>query len=373
LKKIGGYSEGSHLHSADPEEISHMLFGTGAKLSGLLATHPPLTERIQALDPAFHPSDYPIESKNAKLAILANAGSGPDSGAASAFAGGAATTMTESNLAAVAFAETITNTVGQPETKHVEHAGHLRSAIPDLLYDAAHYPEDAYLLVIALVLDRNGQSLERQLNLAEEKLGSDRARLLRRYYDELAASHAELRLPLLEIAFPALRQRPAPQLEFLVELTAKMIEVDGETDLYEFCFYRILKTNLGQAVDPTGRRGGARASRKTIREAAVTLLSLVARFGDDNDVDRARAFRAGAEVFGTWALDAGYASDLNFTVKLLDQSLDVLSNLKSKGRSSLIKAISAVVMFDGRITVTETELVRAICASLDCPLPPILA
>ena len=60
LKKIGGYEEGSHLQAADPEEVSHMLFGTGSRLSGMFATHPPLTERIQALDPHFKASDYPV-------------------------------------------------------------------------------------------------------------------------------------------------------------------------------------------------------------------------------------------------------------------------------------------------------------------------
>ena len=59
LKKIGGFSGGSLLRAADPEEVSHMLFGTGSKLSGMFATHPPLTERIQALDPHFKASDYP--------------------------------------------------------------------------------------------------------------------------------------------------------------------------------------------------------------------------------------------------------------------------------------------------------------------------
>ena len=59
LKKIGGYSGSSYIREADPEEISHMLFGTGSKLFGWFATHPPLTERIRALDPDFDEADYP--------------------------------------------------------------------------------------------------------------------------------------------------------------------------------------------------------------------------------------------------------------------------------------------------------------------------
>ena len=54
LKKIGGLDAGSKLQDkADAEEVSHMLFGPGAALSGLFATHPPLVERIRRLEPTF--------------------------------------------------------------------------------------------------------------------------------------------------------------------------------------------------------------------------------------------------------------------------------------------------------------------------------
>ena len=360
LKKIGGYSTGSLFNAADPEEISHMLFGTGAKLSGMLATHPALVERIRLLDPSFRESDYPVVDDGLRKTVLQGATARIDTGMASAFVAGAVT------------AAAIGDSVGNPESQHVEYAAQIRSAIPDLLYDAAHSTENAYLLVIALILDRSGTSLQQQLVLAEEKLGPRRAELLRRYYAELATESAELRLPLLEIAFPALRLRPAPQLTFLIELTGQLAELDGNLDLYEYCFYRVLKSNLGQAMHPAGKRRGPRVTRKSARAAATRLLALVARAGHVNDVQRKQAYEAGAAKFGAWAADSEYVPDHDYSVAVLDRCLDILSELKSKGHSSLLEAISAVVLFDDHITVTETELVRAICASLDCPLPPIL-
>lgn len=362
LKKIGGYSHGSMLQSTDPEEVSHMLFGSGAKLRGLLATHPPLTERIRALEPAFKESDYPVIDQRREHAINDGSAMGLDAGMTSAFTGGATGAALDS----------IAEMVGQPEDVHIAYAGHLRQSIPDALYDAAHSSELAYLLVIALVLDKSGRIVERQLTLAAEQLGHRRAGLLRRYYDELATIGAEYRLPLLEIAFPALKLRPAPQLTFLIELAGRMIEIDGEIDLYEYCFYRILMCNLGQAIDPSGKRGKKRATRDAVRGAAVTLLSLIASHGHESKAGRADAYRAGVAVFGGWAMDTGYNPDRDYSASLLDQSIDVLLTLNREGRQMLLKAVSAVVLFDGQLTVTESELIRAICASLDCPLPPIL-
>ena len=54
LKKIGGLDEGSRLNErSNAEEVSHMLFGDGVGFRGLFATHPPLVERIQELEPQF--------------------------------------------------------------------------------------------------------------------------------------------------------------------------------------------------------------------------------------------------------------------------------------------------------------------------------
>ncbi len=55
LKKIGGLEEGSHIRDAHAAEISHMFFGDAfaGSFFRLFATHPPLDERIRALEPDF--------------------------------------------------------------------------------------------------------------------------------------------------------------------------------------------------------------------------------------------------------------------------------------------------------------------------------
>lgn len=365
LKKIGGYSQGSLIKEADPEEVSHMLFGSGSKLFGIFATHPPLVDRIQALDPSFKESDFPrVDPRQYRQSSQA------ESEAAAGFAGDVTTALASGG--AQVLAESIAETVGQPENEHVEYARHLRQSIPASLYDAAHSVELAYLLTIALILDRSGKVVDRQLALAREQLGTERAKLLRRFYDELASTGAEYRLPLLEIAFPALKLRPAEALSYLVSLATRMIEVDGEIDLYEYCFYRILMSNLGQAVDPTGGRRAVRSRRSELQSSVIDLLRVLADYGHDNEDQRVAAFGTGIKSLGTWAQEYEYASDRKRTVSLLSRSLDVLLGLNSKGKQSLLLAISATAGHDGKLTITEAELIRAVCATLDYPLPPIL-
>jgi Zn-dependent protease with chaperone function len=365
LKKIGGYSEGSLIQAADPEEVSHMLFGSGLKLSGMFATHPPLIKRIQALDPNFKESDFPrVDPRQQPMQATAAGETG------SAFAGDVTTALASGG--AQVLAESIAETVGQPEVEHVEYAQHLRHSIPTDLYEAAHSAEFAYLLTIALILDRTGDVVDRQLTLAREQLGAERAKLLRRYYEKLMDTGPEFRLPLLGIAFPALKLRPRQELSYLVSLTTRMIEIDGEIDLYEYCFYRIMMTNLGKAKDPSGRRKALRSRRSDLQASAVELLRILADYGHKDDEESRAAFNTGINALGSWAQDYSYKSDRQYTISVLDHSLDVLLGLNSKGKESLLRAISATAGHDGKLTVTEAELIRAVCATLDYPLPPIL-
>ena len=364
LKKIGGYSESSYITAADPEEVSHMLFGSGARFFGIFATHPPLTERIQAIDPSFRPEDYPrVSLRESQVRPDEVGADGLTSGMASALAG-------ESRLPR---AEAITNSVGHPANEHIEYAQRVRQSIPDALYDAAHSTELAYLLTLALVLDRSGESLDAQFVLLEERMGSERTRIIRDYYGELSTTGAEYRLPLLEVAFPALKLRPAPQLGYLVELASRLIEVDGKVDLYEFCFYRILMVNLNQAIDPAGRRGVRRAPRRELRQAAVNVLAIIADHGHADKANAQAALDAGLEILGDWAKGTKIESKPEYTVAILDHSLDLLQSLNGKSRLKLMRAIGEIATWNNDLSVAEAELIRAICATLDCPLPPILA
>ena len=365
LKKIGGYMVGSRFQIADPEEVSHMLFSTGSNLNRMLATHPPLTQRIQALEPGFKPEDYPHVDYQAARAERKSEAAEQYAGLAAA-AGGAASVATNVSP------DRVVSNVGHPSQEQVEFASKLRQSIPEVLYAAAHSPNNAYLLTIALIFDRSGRVLERQLSLAHEQLGEQRANLVKQYYDELRKIGGGYRLPLLEIAFPALRQREAAELEYLIDLAMRLIEVDGEMDLYEYCFNRVLVSSLQRAMHPARKPRRRSAKRAPVRDAAIDLLRIIAHQGHEIDDDGEQAFRAGLEVFGNWAGEADYDVAKEFSAPVFDKQLELLAALNGDGRQMLIKAITAVIAADGKLTSVESDLMRAICVTLECPLPPIL-
>lgn len=70
LKKIGATAAGSRVNNAHAEEARHMFFANAmATFGGLFATHPPLVERIRALEPHFDPATDPIWAKDDKALV----------------------------------------------------------------------------------------------------------------------------------------------------------------------------------------------------------------------------------------------------------------------------------------------------------------
>ena len=363
LKKIGGYAGGSYITSKDPEEIGHMLFGSGARLRGMFATHPPLPARIRRLDPGFDPADMPtVELPENRGTVDDPVAAGRSRHVTSAIAAGGAAVLPES----------IADTVGNPEVEHVDYAEGLRGDIPAELYDAAHSRDLSLLLALSLVLGRDPAHRQRQLAMLAERIGDARSAIVRRYHEQLAAVGDEFRLPLLEVAFPTLKQRPVGQLSFLIDTARRLVEIDGDVDLFEYCYYRILYFNIGQAAQPTWRARLRRAPKSAARTAALELLRVLAMYGHDGDAEASAAFAAGAAQLGDRARDSAYEATAGRRLRELDRSLDVLMTLSGDGRRQLLRAVSATAAHDGRITVREAELVRAVCATLDLPLPPIL-
>ncbi len=354
LKKIGGFSDGSYLTAKDPEEVSHMLFGEGAKLASVFATHPPLVERIQALEPSFDASQFPDVDALERQRVSAG-GEERVSGFAEASVSPGKTPVIE--------------TVGRPTPEHVQIAKNIRASIPSSLYGAAHSNAESYLLTIAMVI--NDDDEERQLALVAERLGRDRAARVKQLADEMQAAGRHVRLPLLEVAFPALKQRPRPQLEYLVDLLSRLIDMDGKTSLFEYCFYAIVTNGLDQSLDPTAKPRPSKLSKKAVKAAVLELVRILARNGTSDAEAAEAAFAAGIAVLPGWASGETLGEPDGDDAATLDHSLHLLNALNNDGKELLIRALSATVKADDTTSTTEAELLRTVCAALNCPLPPV--
>jgi Zn-dependent protease with chaperone function len=367
LKKIAGLPEGSLLRDrGDAEEVSHMLFGDGTGLSGLFATHPPLLQRIQALEPSFDAGQLDSLSRrwmqrtphgleeDRALGLDQHAGSLPLA---------AASLLLEPTV--------VSAQVARPEADDYRRADAIVAALPDALHAQAVSRDSAMPLLLALLLD--GEPPVRALQVEEiaARLGTEAANRARRLRDEaLDGLHPQLRLPLAELAFPALRRRPRPQLDAFLDTVHAMVHADGRVALFEYCLGRLLQSQVREALDPAAHARFGRRRLSQVRSELATLLCVVAQHGHADQGAAQRAYLAGMQrILPQDHLP--YLPRQPWTLAL-DGVWEPLDALDPLAKQVLVEAVTATVSHDGRVSVAESELLRTLCGVLHCPLPPML-
>jgi len=152
LMKIGAHSSSSTLKQHDSEEVSHMLFSKGQKsLSSLMATHPPLNERLLALDPNFRESEIAelmdkMERNAQRILKQAQREIEKEERERDNKSFGASTPLDDTMGGAfgslgglgILLPGVLGQSVGNPAAQHVSYAENLRSKMPRELLDAAH-------------------------------------------------------------------------------------------------------------------------------------------------------------------------------------------------------------------------------------------
>lgn len=364
LKKIGGLESGSNLQSAKAEDVSHMLFGSGRGFSGLFATHPPLVKRIQTLDPSFDPTELQRLSRQWST----NPPSGLAEDKAMGLTGGHGR-LPEAESAQSATPETVAAGVGAPAEASYERASAILEQIPEELRDRAHGGETVLPLVFGLLLSDNEEVRTNQHAALASRHGQETADAAWREAQALASLHPMLRLPLAELAFPALRHRGADAQEAVMGSVYALIQADGRLSISEYCLSRLLHSELYEATHRRPPWGRKRYSLSASRDAGTTLLATLAEAGHDDPAEAEAAFHAGfARPFGGGQVPYAPPSE---GVAALEAAWPALDGLNPADKQLLVEAMVTVVSHDERIRVVELELLRTICAVLHCPLPPV--
>jgi hypothetical protein len=112
----------------------------------------------------------------------------------------------------------------------------------------------------------------------------------------LAGLHPALGLPLAQIGFPALCQRPPPRRDTVMETIFALVHADGRISLSEYCLSRMLYAEMYEAThhEPPWATATQRHTHAARRAAATTLLSTLAQAGHGDTAVAEQAFRAGA-------------------------------------------------------------------------------
>jgi len=362
LYAIKHYSGNSLLMNAHAEDMNHMCFGETVTmhLSGLLATHPPIDERIRAIDSGLLPrlkarfrqrgeTLSQTENTEAAAAPATSSSAIADIPGLAGFAAAGAVALS---------AQAVKSSVGQPTPEHYDYARQLHNQMPDHMLEQAHDLGRADILIYSLIL-LESPGLETVPASIPATALTLRA--------ELQNLNPQLYLPLLDICLATLQQQDAEARKHIISTAINLIKVDYKITLSEFIYCFLVQ----QALADLKRPARSIKSYSAITPALATLFSALVQASGDSPEQQRSSFQQIMQYYG----NEDYSQLLHQppTPKDLNQALQQLKRLTPLLKQPVVDACVDCILFDGKAVLKELELLRAICSALECPLPPVIA
>jgi Zn-dependent protease with chaperone function len=351
----------SRLISPGAEAASHMFFGNALNPSfwdNMFSTHPPLAERIRRVgglnvsNLAAMPSRNQISPSQESLTM--------------GFAGGSSATPGH-----------VVNQVGSVTPEHFAHAQALLSQLPESLRLGAREQESAMAIAFALALDtENIEIQKRQIAWLREVQPAELVDKTLELSSEISQLDPKIRLPLVDLAIPVLRQNSAKECQRLCKCVHGLVVATGSLSLWHFVLQLIFWHRLQPSINPTSATTVEFTSIEQIWPDSLLVLSVIARVGQSqpnaSTEDIAYAFRSGVFRLPKAAEQEKPDTPPSCNFTELKKSIERLRLASPKLKQAIVDACAHTVLLDNKVTQSEADLLRAIAMTLDCPIPPFL-
>ncbi|MEZ5963588.1 MAG: M48 family metallopeptidase [Planctomycetota bacterium] len=376
LSKIRSASAGGVVRSPQASEASHMFFADALvhRVTNLFATHPPLDDRIAAIEPLFLRYDAEAEAVRERVRAATPAAKPTPKSPLPQIPGIPSLPGGIGPLGGVLALspEQIVGAIGNAGPEQLAASRDWLEQLSPALRQATGDACGASALVLALLLDAREDVRKVQFECLAQTCDASvyaEALNLARLTRDLPV---QARLPLVDLSLPALRAMAKAQYERFKRAVEQLIAADERVDLFEFALGHLLRRHLARAYEDVRPARVEFNTLLPLRHEVALVLSALAHSGGDGDAATV-AFGAGATQIPV----APGSPPLPFQAteachtKALEAALERLVRVAPRGKQQLMRAAARVVAADGRAQVAELELLRAIADAIEVPVPPL--
>lgn len=405
-------AEGSQLQHENAVNVAHMFFAnTTPSWAGKLgtawfSTHPPLDERVRALDSRISPVKFRSLVSDERRKITARAQQGAANGEAPA----AAEDMNESPAQAALSMEEmpVSMAASRKESPPVDPtkgkiasdrsmtvtrlaleetlpsgvrmiAGH--ALPPDPLRNRLSREQQARINEFVALVEKHSSTVQAtfvaamlasepakwrtQLTKLAPLLGIELMKETQVQIARVSELSPSSRLPLLSDLMFALDAADPADRKRLRAVARAFASTVATGDMLRFAITRMLEKRLAKAVEPP--------PPVPLPDRAAAVCEIYAALVQ---------CRFGVEKLGTNAYRAGLMGllmpqkwspypDALLTPAALDAAMTALRGVNPTGRQAFSEGIARVLAVGGKLTVPQLDLLRATCALIDCALPDL--
>jgi Zn-dependent protease with chaperone function len=355
LKKIGGTSLHGAIANAHSQEAAHFFFANALKSSSvsMFATHPPLEQRIAAIEPNWDGQFVSGEPRHTARQA-------------------ASSTNRPKSKKAPMQAHDFINNIGQVSAAAILSAQEIHGQIGNDL-DRLHQSRDAACAVLIGLQITASAEEDDASQLAQIKSRVDGAvyREVEDWLPRLRSLNLNQRFALFDAALPMAAARDLDAFAPLSDLLKELAHSDGSIELEELALLRGVTTYLAARREPT--RPVRPLAPAKMEMPLCVLLSAITYTASASASEQEAAFKEGARKCNRYMLQQSILlPEADITFEALEAALDLFTNLPLPQKKVIFEGALAVVLADNKVAQEELSLVRVIASSLGLPMPPLI-
>jgi Zn-dependent protease with chaperone function len=355
LKKIGGSAYGSKVESSASSTYSHIFFANSISgfFTSMFATHPPLDDRIRAIDARWDGEYEYTSAKKVQREVEEETLKRKE--------------KREKFTSTVLTAAAAMGTIAKPEDKHLYFVKSFKNRLSQTLEDSIHDPLGAQAVMLALLADKEPKLLDRQVSLLSPALNKELITAIA----EIKKLKREDYIEVIRLSLPTLKELSNKQYRDFKAYMKHFIEVDKKVSLFEWSLQNMLLRPLDRFYMHYNAVKMVHSSIGAVKAELETIFSMLAQ---TQYKDEKKAEVAFTKVMKEKTLPVlKYVAKKEITFSNFNAAMVAIQTCKLPIKKRILEVTLAMMMVDEKLTHTEIEMISAVAEVLQLPLPPIQA
>ncbi|MEN8146153.1 MAG: M48 family metallopeptidase [Campylobacterota bacterium] len=352
LKKIAYYS--SHLESPAAETYSHLYFaeGVGSFFSALMATHPPLNERIKKIEPRWS-GRFPDYAESKK-----QAGEEPVEAKAEREQEEKKERFVQGAIAAAMMS------VGQIKEEEVEQVQAEIEALDPKIHERLSDPLGAQAVILSLLYD----AAYKEALFAAVK--EENPYLLLEFANFIQEGHNELKKQsalIVSLSLNALKNLSIEQYQRFNAIMETFVTIDKNVSLFEWSLQYIIQRPVEMHLSIRKVPKSKHTHIGAVKEEVEVLFSMLVQAQYDNEQQAEEAFDKTKKAIKAGALK--YRSKERINHEEFLKSVHAIERAKPAIAERIFEGVLHSIKIDDKVSETENAFVHAIAQLMQVPLP----
>lgn len=410
LKKISLDDHGSVVDNPASEEVSHLFFGNAVTSSflgqafGLLASHPPLKERMKRVLPTIsHLDRESISSTDRveRVELVEHSDPGWEeeevgSSTFSSFGGDFTANLSSSavdgvtalSLGSINHIESSSIEVGTLDKSGMDKAGDWLRNISPPIANNLESPRGGASVLLSILLTRTHMDGGARGTTETNLVDKDSSEIWRKATDlipEVKKLETEEILPLVDLSLFSIRNLSRRNLESIYSRTFSIEEFRDPDTLFDYMISSFIRARLMELIQPRSFSDPRGWDVLLYLGSISVIVSVLSRNGHPDDMPGAeKSFQYSIGVLSQQypkeakhlrfqkMIQRGVLDANDCTLKVFDSALFSMKDADPLLKKAFLKACYACIFRDKDLRAEELELFRAIAGVLNCPISPYL-